>query len=501
MNPEQARKTTILLVVAIVLLSAAVLALDVLLPLGVADGVLYVAPVALSLRLPGRRHTMHVGLACGILIVLGFFLSPPGTEDLIYVLLNRAYSLFAIGMIVLIDRLQRQLVRQNNELSSQATNLEALYEMSTGLSALLDVGTIKETAVRRACQVFRSDAAGLAILHEASAEIRWHLLAGATVENLKSIRLQLGQGLVGKAIQSGEPLMVKDAQLELGSEELVAMNPVLAEANLRAVLVVPIRIAGKPVGALMVAYHAPRSFHLNDLKLLTGLANQVAVAINNAQLHEQLGALSTLKERQRLAREMHDGLAQLLGNVTARATATSELLAQGKMLDAQGQLTRLREAVQKAYVDVRQSILGLRAPSSPRHGLLEALNEYIERLNEQGEISIRMESSEGARLHDLPPAVEVQTIRIIQEALNNVRKHSQAKAASVQVCGDGDWLTITIQDDGKGFDLPKGYNTGRHFGLQMMRERAESVGGRLTVKASPGKGTSLIVQLPIEREE
>ncbi|MBI4321885.1 MAG: hypothetical protein HY675_25605 [Chloroflexi bacterium] len=100
MLEEQARKTTVILVAAIVLLSAAVFTVDLLLPLGVADGVLYVAPVALSLWLPGRRHTLHVGIACAILTAVGFFLSPPGHELLEYVLLNRAYSLIAIAMVV-----------------------------------------------------------------------------------------------------------------------------------------------------------------------------------------------------------------------------------------------------------------------------------------------------------------------------------------------------------------------------------------------------------------
>ncbi|MBI2953213.1 MAG: GAF domain-containing protein [Chloroflexi bacterium] len=501
MEREQARKTTIVLVVAIIFLSAAVFIVDLLLPLGVADGVLYVAPVALSLWLPGRRFTMRVGASCAFLTVLGFFLSPPGNELLVFVLLNRAYSLIAIGMILLVDQLQRQLLHRNVELATQTMTLEALYEIGTGLSALLDVGTIKETAVQSAHRLFQSDIAGLAIHEEDTAEMRWHLLGGPDGENLDKMKVHLGQGVVSKTIQSGQPVIVNDAKPEMGSKDLVAANPVLAEVKLRAVLVVPIRIAGKPVGALIIGYHAPHTFHLNDLRLLTGLANQVAVAINTAHLHERLRALSAMEERQRLAREMHDGLAQLLGTVTARATATGELLAQGNMLDAQGQLGRLRESAQKAYLEVRQSILGLRTPSPHAQGLLEALNDYVGRLNEQQEMSIEMISLEETHFHDLSPAVEVQAIRIIQEALNNVQKHSQAKRASININRDSEWLTITIQDDGQGFDIGRTYDLGSHFGLQMMRERAESVGGRLSIKTALGQGTLLTVQLPVETRE
>ncbi|MBI4318422.1 MAG: GAF domain-containing sensor histidine kinase [Chloroflexi bacterium] len=394
--------------------------------------------------------------------------------------------------------MQNQLGQRSNELASQAVTLETLYEIGMGLSALLEASTIKETAVQRARNLFASDAAGLAILNESNGEVRWRLVAGDAGGNLESINLQLGQGLIGKAIQSGQVMMVKDAQRELGSEDLAAIDPGLGETKLRAVLVVPVRIAGKPIGALMVGYNAPHSFRLRDIRLLTGLANHVAVAINNARMLEQLSALSALEERQRLAREMHDGLAQMLGSITAQATATRELLAQGKTQAAQGQLTGLQEVALKAYVDVRQSILGLRTPSIRMHGLLDALNEYIGGINKQQEIPVRLESLEGAPIQGLAPAVEVQGIRIIQEAIHNVQKHSRAQAASIKIYGDGEWLTIEIQDNGLGFDVDETYDRGSHFGLQMMRERAESVGGHLDIESSRGRGTSLLVRLPVE---
>ncbi|MFQ5879036.1 MAG: GAF domain-containing protein [Dehalococcoidia bacterium] len=469
------------------------------------------APVAL-----GEPTTVNIGRLkwVAILAPAGLFItweyvahfvvhSAIASEAILFLVTVAAVGLgataFTHAFFRLLERLQQQLVRQNRELASRSTALEALYEIGTGLSALLDVRTVKGTAVRKARQLFGADTAGLALLHESQAEVQWDLLAGATSDEFRTLKLQLGQCVAGQVIQSGEPVIIEDVAQEV--EGLATTHPLLVVENLRAALVVPVRIAGKPVGALMVGHRTPYSFHLSDLKLLMSLANQVAVAINNAQLYERLGALSALEERERLAREMHDGLAQLLGHVAARATATSELLAQGKIEGVQEQLSRLREVAQDAYVDVRQSILGLRTRPSAKRGLLEGLGEYVQRITEQEGLPVHLETVEGADTLELAPAVEVQAIRIIQEALSNVRKHAQAQEAWVKVGGDTHWVTITIQDNGQGFDPTRMNGRGGHFGLETMRERAEAVGGRLTIETAPGKGTSVTVQLPVSREE
>ncbi|MEE9199275.1 MAG: GAF domain-containing sensor histidine kinase, partial [Dehalococcoidia bacterium] len=408
-------------------------------------------------------------------------------------------TIFTQLLFRLLQRMQHQILEQNRELASRTIALEALYEIGTGLSALLDVDTIKETAVRKARQLLDADTAGLALLHEPTGEVRWELLAGPTSEEFKSLRLPLGRCVGGQAIQSGEPVIIED--VAQGVEHPTTTRPLLVGENLRGALVVPVRIAGKPIGALMVGHRTPYSFRLSDLKLLMSLANQAAVAINNANLYERLGALSTLEERERLAREMHDGLAQLLGNATARATATSELLTQGDMKGALRQLDHLRDVTQDAYVEVRQSILGLRTGPLGKHGLVDALREFVKRFTERERTQVHLEAPQHADALELAPDVEVQAIRIIQEALSNVRKHSEAQQAWVKLSRDSHWLTITIRDNGRGFDLSRVDGKGSHFGLATMRERAEAVGGRLTIETALGEGTEVTVHLPVARGE
>ncbi|MBI2863773.1 MAG: sensor histidine kinase [Chloroflexi bacterium] len=483
----------------ILFLVAAIFGVGLFVPLGIAQGVLYVAPVALSLWLPGRRYTVYIAVACGFLTVLGVFVSHPGSGPLSYAIVNRAYSLLAIGMLVLVDRLLAKLSSRNAELTFRTTTLEALYEISNALSSLHDLSTIKETAVRRAFQLLKGDIAGLALADDDSGLIRWQFLSGAASDRLRRDAQQSGDGLFGRIFQTGQPVVVEDAAA--GGEETMAVRSWLDEISLRAALAVPVGVGGETIGVLMVGYRARRAFALNDVKLLAGLADQVAIAINNAQLYDRVRALSAMEERQRLAREMHDGLAQLLGNITAQATASAELLAQRRWDDAQQRLARLRQVAQMAYAEVRHAILGLRAASRGEHGFLKMLDEFAVQINQGEGLSIGVEVEPGINVGELAPPVEVQAVRIVQEALANVRKHSRATEALIKIRRDGGWLSITVEDNGRGFSLTEGQGDDSHLGLQIMRERAELVGGELRIETATGGGTAITVRLPVSEED
>jgi signal transduction histidine kinase len=214
--------------------------------------------------------------------------------------------------------------------------------------------------------------------------------------------------------------------------------------------------------------------------------------------------LAITEERERIAREMHDSLAQVLGYVNTKAQAVQELLKAGQIERADGQVGQLGEAARAAYADVREGILGLRTSLRPGRSLLEALREYLEQWQQQS--SIRAElvvEPSGASLAGLTPAAELQLLRIVQEALANVRKH--AVATGVRVCLEEvpDQVEAEIADHGRGFAVSDrsraDEHAGPHFGLSTMRERAESVGGALEVMSSPGTGTRVLVRMPTRK--
>lgn len=216
-----------------------------------------------------------------------------------------------------------------------------------------------------------------------------------------------------------------------------------------------------------------------------------------ARQNERLAALSVMEERERLSRELHDDLSQLLGSIGARASAVSELLAQKRTEDAQREMVQLRDGIGHAYLDVRQYITGLRVRPWGDRRFLEALEDFARYFAEQAQLQLSLELPEGGATLRLAPNVEIQAIRIVQEALTNTLRHANAKNLRIKASLNDTSFNITIQDDGQGFDSAN-IDSRNHLGLEMMRERAELVGGELTVTSTPGQGTEVTVRLPYE---
>jgi signal transduction histidine kinase len=246
------------------------------------------------------------------------------------------------------------------------------------------------------------------------------------------------------------------------------------------------------MGAIYVAAADEREFTADEAELLAGLATQAAIAIERARLSEEVRSLAAVEERAHLAREMHDGLSQTLGLLHLKLQSA---LARSDGLPTVAEA--LREMVHitdRAYEEVRQSIFGLRTFVSRGLGLVPSLSEYLHEFSADNGIAVELEAA-GDPLGPIPPASEIQAVRIIQEALTNVRKHAAADRARVRLEREGAWLRVTVEDDGVGWD-GLAARDGLHFGLQIMRERAKGVGGRLEIDAAPGRGTRVVATLP-----
>jgi signal transduction histidine kinase len=207
--------------------------------------------------------------------------------------------------------------------------------------------------------------------------------------------------------------------------------------------------------------------------------------------------VAVVEERQRIAREMHDGLAQELGYLNLKIGELEADLPSGASSNLRAELGRMKRVVAGAYEEVRQAIFGLRMMVSRGLGLVPILVEYLHEFGEQSGITVELRTADGGPPW-LSPAAEVQLIRIIQEALANVRKHAQAEKAWVIFGTEGGKVKVVVQDDGQGFEPGEATRLGRgSFGLQSMRERAELMGGSFEVESRPGAGTKVIVLLPV----
>jgi PAS domain S-box-containing protein len=237
-----------------------------------------------------------------------------------------------------------------------------------------------------------------------------------------------------------------------------------------------------------------RGLEMGQLWLLNDVTERKR---DQAQIVEQQRALAILKERERLARELHDGIGQTLGYVKMQAQSARDRLAQGLTAETDHQLTLLIAAAQDAHTDVREYLLEVQTSATGQPGFLTGLKQYLHRFGEVYELNVGLVVPPDWSDDLLEPTVEAQLLRIIQEALTNVRKHARATCVQVLVRLNGPLVQIIVQDDGIGFDPTQVQDrSDLNYGLGFLRERAMEVGGSVYIHSARGQGTQVIVEVP-----
>jgi two-component system nitrate/nitrite sensor histidine kinase NarX len=294
-------------------------------------------------------------------------------------------------------------------------------------------------------------------------------------------------GLLGGVIASGKPVL-------LGN---LASDP-HDHQEVRALMIAPlVEQDGNAIGVVLAGNRRTKGFTQRQLALLETLATQATLVIQNSELLAESEFKTVMAERSRLAREIHDGLAQTLGFLKLQ-------IAQMQNFMASGNLDRLGESLQATYkilsdvyLDARQAIDGLRI-SPTREGLPAWLEQTAVEFQENSALEVVLLDVQN--IDGLAPEVQVQLIRIVQEALSNVRKHAQATRAWISCRSiDGD-LILEVRDDGRGFS-PEDVPGASQYGLKGMRERTELIGAEFQVISRPREGTTVLVRLPAQSRE
>jgi signal transduction histidine kinase len=275
------------------------------------------------------------------------------------------------------------------------------------------------------------------------------------------------------------------------------MCPLLVKDGDSAWAARPLRGPDGVLGELCVV-RAGRPFTDSERTLLGALADMAAVAVRTTRLHEAEEQWTIHAERDRIARELHDSLAQVLGVIHLRLRALESRAKDEASHVMADELSEIADTADEAYQDVREAILGLRETVREDGGLEGSLREYLRKYSRQTGIAAAL-SCEGDTRHALSPRSEVQLLRVVQEALTNTRKHSQAHRVSVRIECEGPSVVLSIEDDGVGFDpsiVVSSLEGG--FGLASMRERVEQIGGTIAVHTAPSEGTKITVRLAAE---
>jgi signal transduction histidine kinase len=396
-----------------------------------------------------------------------------------------------------------RLLRDQEQLrqaGARLAELGLLNEVATAMSATLELPALLESIIQRTRTALRSEACTLMLLDEATGELVFEIPVGAAGGVLRRLRVPVAQGVCGWVVRHGSPAIVNETRSDPRFDAHVDESSGFVTRNLMAV---PLLARGRVTGVVEVLNTLDgQDYAAGDLALLTTLAGQAAVALDNAQLysslqteHERLLAAEE-QVRKELARDLHDGPAQRLAAICMQVEVLRKLIAvDPDRLPAE--LDSLDALARKANREVRTLQFQLRPVMLETRGLRAAVEYYVNQLRETEPITLVVRAS-GCR-DRLPAAIEQAAFGVVQEALGNIRKHAGARQATVRLTERrGHWV-IAISDDGKGFDVAAtlgSYETRGSLGLLNMRERGQAMGGSLEIRSAPGQGTTVTLVIP-----
>jgi len=397
--------------------------------------------------------------------------------------LARAFETMRADVAASRDELESRVAQRTRELASA-------FELSQEIVSQLDLRHLLQSVTDHARALTRAEAASLCLLDEGNTALVLSSTSGAKVP----------------PPDMRQPVWLVPANQGLVSDQMVAVESACANCGFLHshepghCVAAPLRVADRTLGALCIVRSDSPSFDADETRALTLLANSAAIAIANARLVEserrQAEQAARLAERERLAADLHDHLAQTLGFLNLEIDQVRAALAADGPKDAQAELDRMKTAVGEAYRQVRAALVGLREPLPAGDDLIDKLNACLADFRETSGLPAELFVSDPSALA-LPRLAQAQAYLIVREALVNVRRHAQAQQASVRIdCIDGQ-ARFTVEDNGRGFDVSS-VEGDHHLGLTIMQARAERSGGYLTVDSTPGAGTKIAAYFPLD---
>lgn len=414
------------------------------------------------------------------------------------------------GINVLSDRLetltldmQSQVKKQTKHIERKTHSLEVIYDVAASINISRDLDDLLTRFLFTLKDVVNARAAAVRLLND---DNQMRLVASV---GLDDDLMELEQTIPSNECLCG--IAHKDGNV-LFQDNVKKCDKIIGRAFFDddekdiGMIAVPLQYRGDTLGVYNLFVNN-REFHNQEEieNLLTSIGRHLGMAIDKARSEDEAKRLSLMEERNRLAHELHDSLAQTLASLRFQVRVLDETLRGGQEPDVWHELEKIENNIDEAYSELRELITHFRAPIDKR-GLIPAVEHLIERFQYQTDISIFLQKE--WNVLSLPASIEVQALRIIQESLNNIRKHSQAHTVRVLLRSDtqGD-CKILIEDDGVGIiDVPDSDVTlGDHLGLSIMHERAKRIGGTVKIESEPNEGTRILLEfghaeLPSEKD-
>ncbi len=400
--------------------------------------------------------------------------------------LSQAFETMRAEIAVAREQLETRVARRTHELASA-------FEFSQEIVAQLELDHLLRSVADRAQALMQAQAVSLCLLATDGEHLELVASSGETTVQ-SGLRQSIQRGLAARVVGAGETVVVEAACSSCGFLCLHAPGQCVAA---------PLRVGERTLGALCAVRNSGGHFDFDETRALTLLANSAAIAIANAQLAEagrrQAEQAASLAERERLAAELHDHLAQTLSFLNLKTDRMKEMLGAEQPVEAGAELQRMKSAIGEAYGQVRAALVGLREPPPATDDLAQKLAASVADFQEASGLTAHLIVADPSALA-LPRVTQTQALHIVREALANVQRHAQARQVQVRVERSNGDARFTVEDDGCGFD-PQSVATEHHLGLVIMRTRAERSGGKLAVTSASGAGTKVVASFPLKPPE
>ena len=395
-----------------------------------------------------------------------------------------------------------QLRQESAAAHEHISVLQVLQNLTHTLSSELNLEPLLQMILGSAVQVMGASAGSLLLLDRETNELVFEVIERGGGVALEGTRMPADKGIAGWVATHREPLIVDDVNRDDRYFRDIAQGYDFATTSL---LCVPLIAKGQVIGVLLVLNKEPsKYFTLEDQDILTTFAAQSAVAIENARLYKSLreehDRIIAVEEdvRRRLARDLHDGPAQMLAAIIMSANFIKQAIAHDSLEHALSELDEMLPVAEKALRQVRTLLFDLRPVILETQGLVPALESYAQRLREAEGLNVILttEGEFGRLTHN----AEVAVFSVVQEAINNAKKHARASRIDIEVVPGESELVVVVRDDGVGFSMDgvtQGYDERGSLGMINMKERANIVQGTLSVSSKPGQGTTVTMRLPL----
>lgn len=400
--------------------------------------------------------------------------------------LARDINALADNFQALSSKMDQRVKEQTEELARTNRSLEVLYDVAATLNMPKDLKSLLDEFMKIIRDTVDAKAVAVRLITD-DGDMELVASMGLSEEIMTAERhMPLDCSVCGMSVQRGE---ISKASGLTQCQNILG-QPLLPMSQL-AIISIPLQYRGETLGIYNLFMDPPGIEGNVDLEnLLRTIGHHLGMVIGKARLNMEARRKIIMEERSMLANELHDSLAQTLASLRFQVRVLDESLQQTGGLKVIRELEQVENSLEEAYADLRQLIAHCREPDVEK-GLVPSIEKLMTRFKKETGINVFLQKEWA--LSNLPADYEMQVLRIIQEALSNIRKHSHAHLVRILLrCDNKGNHHILIENDGEGFEVPTSSDhPGEHIGLKIMEERARHLDGKLRIESEPGEGTRI----------